>query len=92
MNTNKKTPLANMPSDKEILATKKIKKNVLVILEDMRLGEILSLQVNSLDSLVIFNDKSNDIISEMIIDQQDLNLKPKDFIEAFKTSNLSKFT
>jgi hypothetical protein len=72
-----KTP-KNIPADSAIspnegkLDTTKTKQDICDILENERYIEILSIKVDNLDSLVIFNDKANDVISEMMAAQYSL--------------------
>lgn len=85
------------PSWNSSLVTKKINNNwtknkISNILWKSEFAEILELKVANLDSLIIFNHKTNDIISELIIKENYLKNADEKFLEALKTSSLSKFS
>ncbi|EKE27440.1 MAG: hypothetical protein ACD_3C00206G0002 [uncultured bacterium (gcode 4)] len=90
-----KTSDAIMPSytsiPKEDIYTKKVKQDVISLLQDESFKWILSMQVKSLNSFIAFNKSANEALNELFIVRYRLNLKEQKFIESFKSSNISTF-
>lgn len=59
--------------------------------EYINIKELFLLQVKNLDDLILFNDKVNELLNEEIIKKFLLENKPEKFLEALKTSMISKF-
>ena len=80
-----------VPLDEDY-TTQIIKHNIANILEKSEFTEILALKVHNLDSLIIFNNTINNVVSELLVEQCSLKGKSDKFLDAFRTSSLSKFS
>lgn len=91
MNTPVKTISPETNQEKKISGIDEIKSDVVNIL-DNKFEEVLTMKVENLDELVIFNNLVNTVITKLMIEQYSLSKKPEKFIDAFRTSSISKFT
>lgn len=91
MNTPVKTISSEINPNKKIISIYEIKSDIVDIL-DNKFEEILSMKVWNLDELIVLNNEINAVITKLMIEKYSLSEKPEKFIEAFRTSSVSKFT
>ena len=91
MNTPVKTIPLEINPDKKVSGIDEIRSDVVDIL-DNKFEEVLTMKVESLDELIVLNNEINTVITKIMIDKYSLSDKPEKFIDAFRTSSVSKFT